>query len=586
MSPSMGGSPSPRGASPGVSQPQFDELVARIETIEKHLGLDQPAKQLAMESGPAAEVAEQPTARLLDNSGDSMTLIGKSFVGIALAYLLRALTESNLLPHAAGVGLGLAYALAWLMWAARTDAAQTVTISLRALTSALVLVPLLWEATLRFHALSSAVTAALLVFFCAFGLVISWRKNLTSVAWVTSLAGLAACAVLIFQSKDLLPYTIALVAIAAAVEISACMEHYLGERWIVALMADLSVLLMLAVATRGNDAGPYVPMNRWAIFAVQVALLATYLGSTFIRTLARARDITDFEIGQCVASFLIASAGALRLAGGDPAAVKAVGAICAIAGASCYVVSFAFKARQEGRNRNFQTYATFALALVLGGSWLLLQGAVVVSAWTALAVCFAVAGTRAGRLTLQFHAAAYLLLAMLVSGAALATAQRYLTTASHSPHTLPPPSLWIVTAGALLGYFVVTARSSAGPPSGVAVPLVMGSSAIWSLAGILAAVSEVVCRNATADNQSPDLCATLLTCVLAAVCLASAYQARRLRRRELQWIAVVIAVIAAYKLVIQDLSHAPAFGVVVSLLAYGGTLSLLPRLSRWSRSEA
>lgn len=410
---------------------QIQELRSRVESIEKRLG---------MESSPAPGLPGQPEAltasagNLLESPGEYMPLIGKSLVGVALAYLLRALTENGLLPPAAGVGLGLLYALGWLVWAARTDAAETLTIGLRALTSSLVLVPLLWEATLRFHSLSSWVAAALLTFFSVFGLAISWRKNLVGVAWVTSLAGLVACAVLALQSRDLLPYTVAVIAMAAAVEASACLEHYLGERWVVALMADLAVLLMLAVAIRSGTAEAYVAINRWALLALQLLLLAIYLGSTFIRTLARSRAITAFEIAQCVAAFLIATVGALRLAGGDPLAVMIVGGICAAAGLACYLVSFAFLARQAESNRNFYTYAGFGLALALASSWLLLKGPYLVAVWTALAIGFSITGSRAGRTTLQFHAAGYLLLAMVFSGAVSSANHRYLLAASHADH--------------------------------------------------------------------------------------------------------------------------------------------------------
>lgn len=574
MSPSLGES---------ALTAKLDELRSRIETIEKRLGIEATPVAATPETPAAALVRGESPGVLLESPGDYMPLIGKSLVGVALAYLLRALTENDLLPHAAGVALGLLYALGWLVWAARTDAAQTVTIGLRALTSALVLVPLLWEATLRFHALSSWAAALLLTFFSVFGLAISWRKNLTSVAWVTSLAGLVACAVLAMQSRDLLPYTVALIAMAAAVEVSACLEHYLGERWIVALMADLAVLLMLAVATRAGTAETYVAINRWVLLALQLLLLAIYLGSTFIRTLARARAITSFEIAQCVAAFLIATIGSLRLAGGDPLAVTLIGGICAAAGVSCYIVSFAFLARQAESNRNFYTYAGFGLALALASSWLLLKGAYLVAVWTALAIGFSVIGSQAGRTTLQFHATGYLLLAMVFSGAVSSANHRYLIATSHADHSLPAPAIWIATAGAAVCYFLVTSRLQT-VRNAISFPL--AASAFWGVAAIAGALSSFVCR-ATLDQPGvTDLCATILTLVLVALCLGAAYTAQRVHRRELVWIAVVLAVISAYKLVIQDLSHAPAFGVVLSLLAYGATLSLLPRFTRWSKASS
>jgi len=437
----------------------------------------------------------------------------------------------------------------------------------------------LWEATLRFQALSSWTAAALLTFFSVFGLAISWRKNLTSVAWVTSLAGLVACAALALRSRDLLPYTAALIAMAAAVEASACLEHYLGERWVVALMADLAVLLMLAVATRPGTAANYAAFDPWILLALQLLLLAIYLGSTFIRTLARARAITAFEIAQCVAAFLIATIGALRLARGNPAAVITVGVICAVAGVSCYLVSFAFLARQLHSNRNFYVYAAFGLALVLASSFLLLTGPYLVTVWTALAVISSLTGSKAGRTTLQFHAAGYLLLAMLFSGAVVSANHRYLMAASHADYSFPPLAIWIATAGAVVSYSLTASRAV------FAVALPLAASAVWGVAAIGGAVSSVVCRATAGQPGVPDFCPTILTLILVGLCLGAGYLAQRWHRREFLWIAVVLAVVSAYKLVIQDLNHTPAFGVVVSLLSYAGALSLLPRFIRWSRTS-
>ena len=62
--------------------------------------------------------------------------------------------------------------------------------ALHSLTSVLVLCPLLWEATLRFHAISTWTAGAILLFFTLFGLAVSWRKNLLLVATIATLAGL------------------------------------------------------------------------------------------------------------------------------------------------------------------------------------------------------------------------------------------------------------------------------------------------------------------------------------------------------------------------------------------------------------
>ena len=113
-----------------------------------------------------------------------------------------------------------------------------------------------------------------LVLFVVFGLTVSWRKNLLTVATIVTLAGLGTAAGLLIATRDVVPFTLVFLAIAAAVEISSCLEHWLSERWLAALAADLAVRLATWLVTRehglpeGYAAIPY----GW-LLGVQVALL-------------------------------------------------------------------------------------------------------------------------------------------------------------------------------------------------------------------------------------------------------------------------------------------------------------------------
>lgn len=573
-------------AHPSAPERSFEEMTlllrqleARLENVERRLGIDNAATIPA----PALEIP--PSAVLPANFGDTagMTvLIGKSFLGLALAYLLRALTENGSLPAPAGVALGLAYALGWLIWAARTHAAETFAVSLRALTAVLIVVPLLWEAHLRFHAVSTWATAGVLVFLSAFGLGISWRKNLTAVAWISSLAGLLSCCALLIATRDLVPYTAAILALAAAVEASACLEHYLGERWIVAIAADLSIVLLTSIATRPpGEVFGYAPMARGEVLALQIALVLIYLASTILRTMGRGFQIAVFEIGQCVVAFLVSASGAIAVAGKHPAAIATVGVFCSLSGLACYLVSFAFRRQRPAEDRNFHTYATFGLVLILAGTWLLFHGAVLVAIWSSLAVLFVLAGLEAGRMTLKLHAGAYVVLATFASGSAAAANIRFLGLSPHAPAEGTPLAVWLVGAAALASYVLLLRGASPegnSPPYRVA-SLLLAASAFWNLAEIGGAIASPLCR-AAHGTEAADFCPTILTLILAGLSLAAARAASMRDRPELRWIAILFAAVATYKLVSQDLRQAHTFAAVLSLIIYGGALVLLPRILR------
>src|SRR5271157_747708 len=355
---------------------EFRDLALRVAALERLVSTKPCGADFQSAPAPEARAPLPAPVTLLP-------VLGRALLGLAGAYLLRALTESGSFAPQAGVAIGLLYALFWLVWAARTPAALRIETALHSLTSVLVLSPLLWEATLRFHAISTWTAASILLFFTVFGLAVSWRKDLLIVATITTLAGLGTAAGLLMATHDVLPFTFVFLATAAAVEASACLDHWLSERWLAATTADLSVLLATWLVTnaRGLPAA-YAPIPHSWLLASQVLLLAIYLSSTIIRTLLRGFTFTAFETAQCALAFLIGVGGGLRLSNQS----TAVGTLALACAAACYVVSFALLDRDGSHSRNFYTYSTFGILLTLAASRILLSSAAASGAWLALAI--------------------------------------------------------------------------------------------------------------------------------------------------------------------------------------------------------
>ena len=207
------------------------ELRQRVARLEQYAGLSAPAAA----QPPAPDLAIHPLAEI----PNLLPVIGRALLGLAGAYLLRALTESGTVPARLGIAIGIVYALGWLGWAARRPLQERWNAAIDSLTSVLVLCPLLWEASARFHLLSSWAAAAVLLVFAVFGMAISWRKSLLIVSTFASLAALGTGAALLLATHDVLPFTFLFLAAAAAIETSACLDHYLSERWLGATAADL-----------------------------------------------------------------------------------------------------------------------------------------------------------------------------------------------------------------------------------------------------------------------------------------------------------------------------------------------------------
>jgi hypothetical protein len=550
-----------------VPQPDWDALVAEVRDLQARVlrleqlspgGTDDRSVSSVQSPSPVLPLAS-PTSLL--------PFLGRALLGLAGAYLLRALTESATFPQGVGVGIGLLYAMLWLVLAARTPAAQRVQTALHGLTAALVISPLIFEASARFHAISSFTAGALLFAFTVFGFCVSWRKELLIVATFATLAGLGTAGALLIATHDAVPFTCVFLAIAAAVEVSACLNHWLSERWLTAAAADLAVLLLTWLLTneRGLPEG-YVPFSRSALLAAQVALLAIYLASTIVRTLLRRFTMTWFEIAQCAAAFLIVVGG-----GRGPA----LAVLCLVCSAACYLVTFRVLDQAAGaHSRNFYTYSTFGILLALAGSSMLLSGAAASLVWSGLAIAAMWAGGAFGRLTLQVHGAVYLLLGLAISGALQQAAGLLLGS-----RAWPGGALWPIWAGAATA--TVSCFLGATSPDWLAraLRIVKSATLLWLTAGIGAGLLTVGYHAAFGPQASHAYCATLRTAVIAAAALLAA------RTGRMAALVYPLMLLGAWRLVAVDMHQDRKAALFLSLLLYGGALIVLPRALRGSRSD-
>ena len=559
---------------PQATQQSIEELIRQVRDLQNRvLSLEQ--RLGGVPAQPAVFPEEVPS---LPDAASALPVVGRALLGIAGAYLLRALTEFGTLPHGVGVTLGVLYAALWLVFAARAPAERTLVVTMHCLTSVCVLAPLLWEATLRFGVLSTRSTAAVLVLFSLFGLAISWRKNLSIIAWATTLAGMGTAAALLVGTRDVVPFTLALLAIAAAIEFSACCDHWVGERWIAALLVDLSVLLLTyLVVRRGGVPDGYAPLRPAAVVAIQIALLIVYLASTAVRTLFRGLSFTAFEVLQTVAAFLLCLGGALRIAQGGRTAFWVTGAATLLSGAFCYAVSFALLERREGSQRSFYTYSTYALLLVLTGSTILLSGAALAAAWSLLALLCLWLGGRFGRSTVRLHGALYLLLLSVVSGVFSEAVSNLLGAMSGWGH---PDLAGLVSAGAVLLCYplvVHTARPDKVHWVERLSVLLVAVNLAWTMALLLAALPYIA-WGAFEGPGKASLIATSQTGLLTLLSVALAWTGRRCQRPELVWLVFPLMLLTGYRILVHDFRLEHTLALFLSLLLYGGALVLLPRI--------
>ena len=550
-----------------MTEPDIGDLVRNVQDLERRVRkLEQ---RLGENAETAAPVEAHPAGAHSLLPPNMLPILGGALLAIAGAYVLRALTELGVLSPAAGVTIGLAYAVSWLFVAARLPVTAKFPIALAALTSVAIMAPLLWEASTRLNAISSWTSSAVLAGYTLVGLALSWRKNLTVVTTLVSVSTTLTATALLIATHDLYPYTLALLAIGAAMEFEACRGRSGGSRWLTAAAADLAAILLAWIVSRkeGLPEG-YTAISTHAALLIEFLLLGIYSASAAVRTLIQRHCFTVMETAQTAAALMIGIGGVAALVAANATGTLALGLFALAGGVACYVVAFVVAGLEF--KWNFRAWASFGMLLVLAGTFLPLSGSGYWALWCgcAVACCWTAMITR--RPTLGLHGAVYLLLGALASGAAAQPLSQWFAMEGNSAWR--PAAL--VVASALLAWIAV-ALSAPGETARwrkQASSFLLAAVFVWLAAG---AATRALVLAYPGSGVPAD---TFGTVVLTLVSVALAWSGRRWEKGELVWLVYGFMGLAAWKLAVRDFQYEHNLTLVVSLLFYGGTLILLPRI--------
>jgi hypothetical protein len=361
-----------------------------------------------------------------------------------------------------------------------------------------------------------------------------------------------------------------LLAIAAAVEASACLNHWLSERFLAAGAADLAVLLCTWLVT--NPRGlpeAYAPIPNGALLGAQIALLGIYLASTIVRTLLRGFTFTGFETAQCAAAFAVALGGGMRLAQTDPGVGPALAILCVACAAACYLVSFRVLDHGGAHGRNFYTYSTFGFLLALAGTRMLFSGAAAAIAWAVLAIACVWSGRVFGRFTLQVHGGIYLLVGLAAAGALEEAAGLLLAS-----RAWPLGAEWPLLGGLVVAATCYAlARHVEGP-----LRIAEAGLLVWLAGALLAGILTFGYHSVFGGAASHAYCATLRTAVISLGALSLAWGGAHWKRIEFSRLVYPVMALGAWRVIGIDLHQDRTTALFLSLFLYGATLVLLPRI--------
>ncbi len=540
----------------------------RLAVLEAALAAPVPVAGATATTAPAFSGAPAAAAGVETAAGPQpfFALAGRTLLVLGGAYLLRALTESQMLSGPVGITLGLVYAFMWLVAAARTKESASATFHTTA--ACLIVLPLIWEASLRFQLMAPPVSATALGVFAAAGLVVAAGRQSELSAWTVAMSVSIFSVVLAVATTGFVSHAVLLIALGIATLWLGYLHNWLSLRWPVGALA---CAMVVAVTMRGAAGIEVLPA-----FMVQVLLFGAYLGSFAVRTLFLGRAVIPFEVVQSIGVIGVGFGGAVYLSSATGANIQALGLLALGFGAGGYGVAFAFVERRCPA-RNFFFYAAVALVYMLVGAPMVLglRGASVVFAL--FGVTAGVAARRVPRVTLTLHGVAYVFAAAACSGLiGMSTAALIGAATAGWPR---PDALHMVALFAAAGCALWPVPGAAGLEPAHCLPRrALFALFVWTAAGT--SVALLVANSGQADAA---WLAATRTVILVAAVLAIARWHHLARLCDGVWLVYPLLALLAVKLVIDDLPHGRPSTLTVGLAACGAALILAPRLLRQRR---
>lgn len=564
----------------------LERLTIQVEDLERRVAaLERPPEEpVVAHPQPAAMPLQRPRPPAtwrgfppVEGSSAVVPILGKAVLGMAGAYLLRALAESSSIPKLPVSFLAICYAYFWMFWAARLHRSSSFASATYGLTSALILSPLLWESTVRFQVLSPAFASVWLIGFVALAVVLAWRDDLQILPWIAALASLGTALALIVATRDLVPLTTSILIVAALFETATCLGQHLTMRAIPMLASAFAVWLLVYVMTASaNVPEGYKAADPHVITGLSLLLMTIYGSSIAVRGFAMCERITLLDLFSGALAFGVGSFGVFATA--RTAVVALLGMLFVLLAGGCYWGALShFAAEIHRRNRRIS--ASWAAALLLAGTFLLMP-----AGWREIFFCLAAMSAaylyaRTGKLSLGVHVSIYLAVAVAVS-----PVMSYgLSALAGSVPAIPDWRFWAVGLCAALCYGIGARH----------VEDQRRRRLLWILPALLVgfaaaaiAVGAVVKLFAGRIDAGASMLSVTRTIVIATLALMFGIFGFKLRRPELGWAAYAVVGFGTIKLVLEDLRFGNAASLVLSLLFYGMILILLPRLGTGDRRIA
>ncbi len=252
------------------------DVSARLESLEGMTTppLAAPAAPAVVVPRPLVTPAASGTVEEVAPVANVLALLGRSFLVLGGAFLLRAITEDGRVPAFFGALLGLLYAFFWIGASWRSGArGERASASAHGLTASLIAFPLVGEAATRLAAFSPVVAAlalaAVVAAFCASGLL----TGLAFLVWIGVLASVATASGLFVATGSIGTFVVFLLALYAATLGLRRAPGAARIEWIPGIAAAATLAIGAWLSTRAGGA----PEGFSSVSPVGIAAFAAVL---------------------------------------------------------------------------------------------------------------------------------------------------------------------------------------------------------------------------------------------------------------------------------------------------------------------
>ena len=491
-------------------------------------------------------------------------------LGVAGAYVLRALTASGTAPPLLVSSIAVIYACGWLVWALRTP--RSLSRYVYAGTSAIILAPMLWEVTLHFNVLKPVMAAGVLAGFATLATVLDSRESDGRPAWIVQGTAVIVAAALAFATHHILPFVFALLIAFFVVEY-ARIRTFPEPVWpLMALVADAAIWAMIFIYSGPQGArGDYPSLPPMALVTPACLLFAINGTSVAVRSFVHELRTGVFETVQLLISFLLAIASVLSFAPSH--GQLTVGVTCLVLAAAIYLATF-FRLQRLSDPRNFRVFGMLGATLLIAGAiWSLPHDAAAMLLATAACIAYFLGGRKDSRM-LELHGALFLCTAVAIS-----EMPRYVFGALASSIPLRPAMSAVVLSIAAAVAFIEDRESPEGPTTRKALQFIPALIVACGVSALLA--HGVLALFSLASMTEAHHIAFLRTLTVSLVSLCLAFAGSRWGLAAMTKLAYVALAFVAAKLFFEDLRHGNMAFIAASIFLFAISLIAVPRLVRW-----